>query len=265
MKILVVGDPHGVLPKKIPKEKFDAIIILGDLGKSDTIRKIAFENIQRRRDGLKIEKYNKSFNKKVYNEIYSSAMKVLLFYSKIAPTYSLLGNVAMDIIHEPQVRQDEKQYGMKLPRLKEGMNSLKNFHLTRNSIRNINGLRIGFLDYFVDTSWIKEFDEKRLSRIKRAKKQTEKIKKILERFGKLDILITHIPPQGYLDKVDFADAPKHWQGKHGGSKTILNYIKKYQPEYVFCGHIHEAKGKAKIGETEVYNVGFAGDYFILSI
>jgi hypothetical protein len=27
---------------------------------------------------------------------------------------------------------------------------------------------------------------------------------------------------------------------------FLDYVKKYQPKYVFCGHIHEAKGKAII-------------------
>ena len=45
MKFLLVGDPHGVLPKKIPKGKFDAVLITGDLGKIDIARKIAFEKI----------------------------------------------------------------------------------------------------------------------------------------------------------------------------------------------------------------------------
>ena len=56
--------------------------------------------------------------------------------------------------------------------------------------------------------------------------------------------------------------PKDWIGKHAGSKVILDYIKKYQPKYVFCGHIHEGEGKAKIGKTEVYNLGVAGHKII---
>jgi Icc-related predicted phosphoesterase len=90
-----------------------------------------------------------------------------------------------------------------------------------------------------------------------------KAKKILNNFGFLDILVSHHPPYGYLDKVSSKyNPPKPWIGKHAGSKTILDYIKKYQPKYVFCGHIHEGEGKAKIGKTEVYNLGVAGHKII---
>ena len=79
----------------------------------------------------------------------------------------------------------------------------------------------------------------------------------------MDILICHQPPYGFLDKVSGKyGAPKKWVGKHAGSKVILNYIKKYQPKYVFCGHIHEGEGKVKIGKTEVYNLGVAGHKII---
>ena len=50
-------------------------------------------------------------------------------------------------------------------------------------------------------------------------------------------------------------APKDWKGKNAGSKEILKYIKSKKPKYVFCGHIHEAEKKKKIGGTEVYNLG----------
>jgi len=100
-----------------------------------------------------------------------------------------------------------------------------------------------------------------------AKKDSAKAKKILNHFGKnLDILLCHGPPKGYLDKVSGKyGAPKRFWGKHAGSKIILDYILKKQPRYVFCGHIHEGKGKTKIGKTEVYNVGVSGDYVLLDI
>ena len=62
---------------------------------------------------------------------------------------------------------------------------------------------------------------------------------------KFDILLVHYPPYGYVDKNMF--------GEHVGSKFVLNLIKKYQPKYCICGHIHEAFGKAKIGNTIVIN------------
>jgi len=34
MKLLIIGDPHGKLPKKIPKN-VDLILITGDLGKAN--------------------------------------------------------------------------------------------------------------------------------------------------------------------------------------------------------------------------------------
>lgn len=134
--------------------------------------------------------------------------------------------------------------------------------MTKNRIRNINGIRIGFLEYFFDICWHKEYNNKDKKRIKRAKKQTEKAKRILKNFGKIDILVCHQPPFGYLDQTNHPSAPKEWKGKHAGSKVILDYIKKYQPKYVFCGHIHEAEGKAKMGKSEIYNLGVAGHKII---
>ncbi len=63
-----------------------------------------------------------------------------------------------------------------------------------------------------------------------------------------------------MDKVsnEFG-APKDWWGKHAGSKVILDYVKKYQPRYVFCGHIHEGEGRVRIRESEVFNLGVGGN------
>jgi Icc-related predicted phosphoesterase len=92
-----------------------------------------------------------------------------------------------------------------------------------------------------------------------AKKQTDKAREVLKYFGRhnIDLLIHHQPPYGYLDKVGKL-APKPWQGKHAGSKAILEYIRKHQPIYAFCGHIHEGEGMVRIGKTEVYNLGVCG-------
>ena len=242
MKILVVGDPHGILSKKIPK-KIDLILITGDIGKADLARKIAFENANRRRNGLPKLKKDKQLDKKIKAEINNSTINVLRYLSKSAKVYSIAGNVGVP---------NSKKFN-------------KNAKLIKNQLRNLNGLRVGFLEYFVDNCWIKEFGEKDKKRIKKAQRETARAKKVLEKFDNLDILLCHQPPFGYLDKVNFPGAPAHWKGKHAGSKVILDYIKKEQPRYVFCGHIHEAKGKTRIGKTEVYNVGSNGDYVLLNI
>lgn len=130
-------------------------------------------------------------------------------------------------------------------------------------MRNIGGLKIGFLEYFKDVCWFNEFGVQDKKKIRKAKKETIKAKRILKNFKKLDILICHQPPYGILDKVNFPGAPKSWKGKHAGSKVILNYIQKNKLSYVFCGHIHEAMGVGIIGKTKIYNLGCCGGYSIL--
>ena len=84
----------------------------------------------------------------------------------------------------------------------------------------------------------------------------------MNNFGSLGFLVCHQSPYGYLDETNHSSVPKEWEGKHAGSKVILDYVKKFQPKYVFCGHIHEEEGKTKPGKTEIYNLGVAGHKII---
>ncbi len=256
MKILIASDLHGNTKElqKFSKKKLDAILCAGDAGKANLARERFFENEKRKKRGLSELEYDKNFEKSAYKEIYDSTISAWKMMAKIAPTYSILGNVGMDMIYDSNVKKDEKKYRIKLPYLRRAMNKIKNFHFVRNRVRKIGKLRVGFLEYFSDVCWFKEYNDKDKKRIARAIKQTDKVRKILKNFGKLDILVCHQPPYGYLDQTNNPHAPKDWKGKHAGSKAILDYIKKYQPKYVFCGHIHEGVGKAKIGKTEVYNI-----------
>jgi Icc-related predicted phosphoesterase len=61
-----------------------------------------------------------------------------------------------------------------------------------------------------------------------------------------DILITHCPPFGILDFTD--------RGKHEGCEDLLAIIqKKVKPRLHVFGHIHDAHGQVKIGETLFIN------------
>jgi|TARA_Y100000310_G_scaffold335720_1_gene418483 Icc-related predicted phosphoesterase len=246
MKIVIVGDPHGSdKVKKVPLKGADLILCTGDLGKADLAREFYFKNLERAKEGLPKKEPTKSEDKKMGDEIHNSSKFVLKYLSKFAPVYTIGGNVRLDYVK---------------------VNKMKNISFVKNTVRTIHGLRIGFLEYFVDTNWVQDFKPSDYSKkLKSAKKETEKAKKILKRFGEVDILICHQPPYGILDKVTNKHAPKAWYGKNAGSKVILDYIKKKQPKYVFCGHIHEGKGKKKIGKSLVENVGLTGDYSILNI
>ena len=66
------------------------------------------------------------------------------------------------------------------------------------------------------------------------------------------VLICHAPPHGTaLDRIR--------DGVHGGSRSVRDFVDRYQPEHFFCGHIHEAEGvEVHIGKTRAVNVGKRG-------
>src|SRR5580692_3169855 len=65
------------------------------------------------------------------------------------------------------------------------------------------------------------------------------------------VLVCHAPPYGtLLDRVK--------PGLHAGSRSVREFIEKYQPAHFFCGHIHEAEGVViEMGRTRAKNVGKA--------
>jgi Icc-related predicted phosphoesterase len=76
----------------------------------------------------------------------------------------------------------------------------------------------------------------------------------LQKFAELSplVLVCHAPPYGTaLDQIR--------PGLHAGSRSVREFIAKYQPEHFFCGHIHEAEGVSiDMGRTRAKNVGKAG-------
>jgi uncharacterized protein len=65
-------------------------------------------------------------------------------------------------------------------------------------------------------------------------------------------LVVHFPPRDTkLDEVG--------SGKHAGSATLREWVERVQPEFLFCGHIHEGAGlRDQIGATQCVNVGKQG-------
>jgi Icc-related predicted phosphoesterase len=66
------------------------------------------------------------------------------------------------------------------------------------------------------------------------------------------IAICHAPPFGTsLDRITNL--------KHAGSRAVREFLRREQPRYFFCGHIHEAAGaQDKLGATSAMNVGRKG-------
>ncbi|HEX4595618.1 MAG TPA: metallophosphoesterase [Bryobacteraceae bacterium] len=66
------------------------------------------------------------------------------------------------------------------------------------------------------------------------------------------VLICHAPPKG--TRLDRAG-----EGQHYGSTAVRDFIERAQPQYFYCGHIHEAAGQRDtLGQSRGWNVGKRG-------
>jgi Icc-related predicted phosphoesterase len=72
--------------------------------------------------------------------------------------------------------------------------------------------------------------------------------------AKWHVLVTHCPP--YNTKLD-----RTFLGQHVGSRVIRTFIEQHRPDLVICGHIHEARGVDRIGDTICINPGTFPKHF----
>jgi len=68
------------------------------------------------------------------------------------------------------------------------------------------------------------------------------------REAKFKIMVPHMPPNG--TRIDVVR-----NGAHVGSHSVRDFITKYKPDISVSGHIHEARGNDKIGNTLLFNAG----------
>lgn len=68
-----------------------------------------------------------------------------------------------------------------------------------------------------------------------------------------DILITHGPPKGILDKT--------YQGDVVGDQALLEAVKRVKPVAHIFGHIHEGYGHSRIGSTHFFNVSICDESY----
>jgi Icc-related predicted phosphoesterase len=232
MKILVIGDPHGTLPKKltqiINKNKIEVIIVTGELPPVPM--------------HVYYPKYIKDKNDVSYaNKQYKVLLDKLCSFK--VPVILLKGNAYVVPQGNAFTSKLFKRY--------------KNLIYKRTGRVKIREQNFILFDMIWEKWSRRGHGKERACSIEsRSNKRIQRLSKYLKETND-PILVSHAPPFGYLDKV-----PKVG---HVGSKIILKIIKKYQPRYVLCGHIHEGKGKTKIGKSTVINAGSSGEYFLLDI
>jgi Icc-related predicted phosphoesterase len=74
---------------------------------------------------------------------------------------------------------------------------------------------------------------------------------------KTDVLITHGPPKGILDKTS--------HGSSIGSTALLNALNRIKPQYHVFGHVHFSTGEHNDNVTQFYNAAMAGKDFTFGV
>ena len=116
MKLFILGDPHGKLPKNLENifknYNYDLIICTGDLGKADLARKKAFKDIKRKEKGLETLEDTPEEIKNIYNEVHYSSINVLKKLSSKLIVYTIEGNLRIST--KSEVKELEDKYNLNL-------------------------------------------------------------------------------------------------------------------------------------------------------
>lgn len=290
MKILIIGDLHGRIPK-IHFNDFDCIIQVGDVcddSKIGPLYKKYFELLNKNKDldfsldeffiqevgKRKFRQYEKQSLEKGHE-----ILKYLDCFGK--PIFMVAGNwdQSYGVSRIKDLDKSDYNYrkafydwylGDKInPKLTKGLKNIKDcMH------RNFEFFGINFIGYGLSSgdNMKKKGNSKNLNV---SKEEFAKLKSFQNKiFNKLSfaykkrnkkfptIFISHNIP--YNTKLDIGkDKNSYAYKKHLGSWIARKFCEEYQPLLCIGGHVHEGKGKDKIKKTILINPGFGKDAQVL--
>jgi len=282
MKILVIGDLHGERPVIRTKE-FDCMVCVGDFCSDKKISKLYkdwFNHIKKNpNEHLDAEDfflsvgYDEKRINKLEVESFRIGKKILKYLSSFGrPIFLVPGN--WDQSYGETKIKDEKKNDYNYfkswldkfntdginPKLVKGLKNVFDCHFEMHDFMGVNFIGYGISnapENPLDTCRDLDLNKKELDKLKGA------YKKILERLigsygdknNKLPcIFISHnVPYNTRLDVVRDKDSYAH--KKHLGSSVSRAFCFRRKPELCICGHIHEGKGRCRLGKILVVNPG----------
>lgn len=269
MKILAIGDFQGKFPaklkKRLSKENFDLMIVVGDITGVDEWRPYIvdmFKRIKRGDDRQSLEEFYgkaklKALEKKDF-ELGKMILHNLDSFNK--PTILIFGNSDdgwYTYLNRKLMKQTKatKTFMKKLRNIKDITYSntiFKEFNIVGHG---------GYMDieaYFRKNTFKaeKEYVLIKIKRHQAVKKLFFRLLKKVSKQKKPFIFVLHYPPYGIFDKIK--DKRNPMNNYSAGVKFFREGIKKYKPKLVFCGHMHEYQGMKKLYGIPVINPGDAG-------
>jgi Icc-related predicted phosphoesterase len=291
MKILVIGDLHGRKPK-IHFKDFDCIIQTGDVcddSKIGLLYKKYFEIIKENPDfGLGpdeffIKEVGKKRMKTYERESLEKGHKILKYLDSFEkPIFMVAGNWDQSYGNTKIKDMNKSDYNYMKAfydwYLGDKINSklikgLKNIH--NCMFKNYVFSKINFVGYGLSSGGEKLNRNGNHRKLKLSDKEYNILKSSIDNiFNKLysaykkrnkefpTLFISHNIP--YDTKLDIGKNKKSYAyGKHLGSYVARKFCEKYSPLVCVGGHVHEGRGKDKIGRTLVINPGFGKDAQVL--
>ncbi|MBT4257707.1 hypothetical protein HOD88_00800 [archaeon] len=287
MKILVIGDLHGEMPK-IHFKDFDCIVHIGDVCSDKGFRPFVDEYMRELEENPDTEitfenlienKLGKDGEKKLERASLLEGNKILKFLDSFGkPIFMVPGNWDQSYGETKIKDLDKNNYnylkyfldsylGDKInPFLIKGVKNIRDCQFQLHEFLGINFVGYGLSSAYEKPNMRKKkgFSNKELEKLSRAysKIKTKLSKVYLKRDKKLPtVFLTHNVPYG--TKLDLMRKGSKHDGKHIGSTVAREFCDKYQPMICVGGHMHEHFKKDKIGKTIAINAGFGEDANIL--
>lgn len=288
MKILVIGDLHGIKPK-IHFKDFDCIIQVGDVCDDKNLGKywrLWFQLLKEHGEDtpaaeeLMLSDVGREGIKRLEKESIIAGREILEYLDSLGrPVFFVPGNWDQSF-GETKIKNPEASnyayykswfdrfLGKKVnPKLIKKLKNVRDCQLENHEFNKIN-----FLGYGLSNN------QERIVKKPKKKLTKEEIKKLDKIYFKAMrifsdlynstnkkyplVFISHNIP--YNTKLDIIKDKKSYAYKnHLGSYFARKFCERYKPLLCVGGHVHEGRGKDKIGKTIVINPGFGKDAQVL--
>lgn len=263
LKILIIGDLHGQLPK-IHFREFDAIIVPGDFCLDKEIRKYVLASYKE----FIANPYNhknwwdfvdkKKAKRFVDNSIKRGRAVLQKLNSYNVPVYVIPGNWDFAIKDREWKYVNRNLYHEYIIK---GLKNVKDIHRKIIRVDDYNIIGYGLVNgpELLKYRYYKNIPKDRYKiNVQNYKKLLKKYDKLFKKAKLPVILLAHnVPYNTPLDKIVNKSSPMN--GKHYGSNLAREMILRHKPLLCIGAHMHEHYGTCKLGRTLVLNAGFGGE------
>ena len=142
MKIAAIGDPHGNLEKiiKIPLEGVDLVLLTGDLGQTDILRRQALQYLSIPHPGPQEKQSHAEGFRQAFLTAHQTALKLAGYLAGFCPVFIVRGNADLS---NYDIRKFSRTFGVELPFLYQQLSAIRGVRLIDNRVASLKGLRIG--------------------------------------------------------------------------------------------------------------------------